>query len=121
MNARTNGSRRSRTEIDHFQLVAVLLALLILLVGWATRARAQAADASIWGIVTDTSGAAVSGAKVTVTDLETGAERNTVTDTSGRYDAPALPSAFTKLPSRKTVFALKIAPASRWSSASAGK
>jgi hypothetical protein len=91
MSARSNGSRRSRTETDYFQLVAVLLALLILLVGWATRAHAQAADASIWGTVTDASGAAVAGAMVIVTDLETGAERNIVTDTAGRYDAPALP------------------------------
>jgi hypothetical protein len=91
MSARTNGSRRGRTEVDHFQLLAILLALLILLVGWATRAHAQSTDASIWGRVTDASGAAVAGAKVTVIDVETGAERNIVTDTAGRYDAPALP------------------------------
>ncbi|MGC1186834.1 MAG: carboxypeptidase-like regulatory domain-containing protein [Candidatus Acidiferrales bacterium] len=95
MNARTarfNGSRRRRTdtEIDYLQVVAVLLALLVLLFGWATRARAQVAEASIWGTVTDATGAAVPGAKVTVTDVETGAARSLVTDASGKYDAPAL-------------------------------
>jgi len=67
-----------------------LLALLILLLGWATRARAQG-EASIWGTVTDATGGAVPGANVTVTDTETGAARNLVTDAAGKYDAPALP------------------------------
>jgi hypothetical protein len=69
----------------------VLLALLALLFAWATRAGAQVGESSIWGTVTDATGAAVPGAKVTVTDTETGAARSLVTDSSGRYDAPALP------------------------------
>ena len=97
MSARTtsfSGSRRSRrrteTEMDSLQLAAVLLALLVLLFGWVTGARAQVGEASIWGTVTDATGAAVPGAHVTITEVETGVERNLVTDTSGRYDAPAL-------------------------------
>ena len=88
-----SGSRRSRgdSEIDRLQLVAVLLALLALLFAWATRAGAQVGEASIWGTVTDATGAAIPGAKVTITDTETGAARDLVTDASGRYDAPALP------------------------------
>jgi hypothetical protein len=76
--------------MDSLQLAAVLLALLVLLFGWVTGARAQVGEASIWGTVTDATGAAVPGAHVTITEVETGSERNLVTDTSGRYDAPAL-------------------------------
>ena len=87
---RFNGSRRNRTEFDRLQLIAALLALLVLLFGWATRAHAQVGEASIWGSVTDSTGAAVAGANVTLTDTENGATRKLVTDASGKYDAPAL-------------------------------
>jgi carboxypeptidase family protein len=101
---RFNGSRRNRTEFDGLQLVAVLLALLILLLGWATRARAQAGDASIWGTVTDATGGAVAGAKVTITDVETGATRDLVTDGAGKFDAPALPIGTYDVDIQKTGF-----------------
>ena len=52
--------------------------------------RAQG-EASIWGLVTDSSGAAVPAASVKVQNTETGAERDLVTDLQGRYDAPLLP------------------------------
>src|SRR6185437_15924045 len=47
-------------------------------------------EASIWGLVTDSSGAAVPAATVKVQNTETGAARNLVTDIEGRYDAPLL-------------------------------
>ena len=46
---------------------------------------------SITGIVTDTSGAPISAAAVTVKNLETGAVRSTTTDDAGRYLVLALP------------------------------
>jgi hypothetical protein len=45
------------------------------------------------GIVTDASGAAVSGAKITVTAPATGSSRDALTDTSGHYVIPLLPVA----------------------------
>ena len=45
---------------------------------------------SIAGTVTDTSGAVISGATVTVTDLERGVSRTLTTDTAGQYSAPGL-------------------------------
>jgi hypothetical protein len=48
---------------------------------------------SIVGQVTDLSGAAVPGAKVVVTGVETGLERPTTTTSEGYYSVPALPPA----------------------------
>ncbi len=47
-------------------------------------------DASLWGSVTDTTGAGISAAAVIITNLETGAQRTLVTDEAGRFNAPAL-------------------------------
>jgi Carboxypeptidase regulatory-like domain len=51
------------------------------------------ANGTISGTVTDASGSAVAGAKVTITAQGTGASRASVTDQSGRYLAPLLPVA----------------------------
>lgn len=45
---------------------------------------------SINGTVTDASGAVITGATVTVTDLERGVSRTLTTDTAGQYSAPSL-------------------------------
>jgi Carboxypeptidase regulatory-like domain len=47
-------------------------------------------DASIWGSVSDSSGAGVAGATVTIRNLETGTIRALVTDELGRFNAPSL-------------------------------
>ena len=65
--------------------IAFLLMLL-----FAVAAFAQT-TASIKGNVTDPSGAAVVGAKVTVTNPAVGIERSTTTNSSGDYEVPALP------------------------------
>jgi hypothetical protein len=53
-------------------------------------AGAQVSNGTILGTITDTSGAVVSGARVTVRNIETGLERNVTTDASGDYDVPDL-------------------------------
>ena len=54
-------------------------------------------EAEITGTVTDTSGAAVPGAKVTVTNEGTHATRVVNSDTAGVYDVPALiPGTYTE-------------------------
>ena len=55
----------------------------------ASSGHAQA-QASLWGLVSDASGAGIAGANVKVTNLETGAERSLVTDDAGRFNAPSL-------------------------------
>ncbi|MFP5228826.1 MAG: carboxypeptidase regulatory-like domain-containing protein [Acidobacteriota bacterium] len=52
--------------------------------------RAQNAQGTIVGHVTDASSAAVAGAKVTVVDLSTGVARQLTTNASGEYAVPAL-------------------------------
>jgi len=55
--------------------------------GW--RASAQT-SASVKGVVTDSSGALVPGAEIVVTNLDTGARRQTLSNESGVYDVPLL-------------------------------
>src|SRR5438477_12776007 len=64
-------------------LVTFLVALL------ASPGRAQA-EASLWGFVSDTSGAGIAGAAVKITNVETGAERSLMTDDAGGFNAPSL-------------------------------
>ena len=47
-------------------------------------------DASLWGSVTDTTGAGIPEAAVTIRNLETGTQRTLMTDEAGRFNAPAL-------------------------------
>lgn len=67
--------------------VSVSMAILLLCVSSV----AQSYTGRILGAVTDASGAAVKGAKITVTNVETGAVRNVETSDSGDYLAPNLP------------------------------
>jgi hypothetical protein len=64
------------------------LALLVALAG--PRVYAQD-DASIAGVVLDVSGAGVPAANVRIANLETDAQRDLKTDSSGRFHAPSLP------------------------------
>jgi len=62
------------------------LVVLALLCGlWSSRASAQAVYGSILGTVTDPQGAAVAGAKVTVTDQNKGTIETATTNDSGNY------------------------------------
>ncbi|HEY6399954.1 MAG TPA: carboxypeptidase-like regulatory domain-containing protein, partial [Blastocatellia bacterium] len=64
-----------------FALVALSLTL---------GARAQVTTGSILGTVKDNTGAAVKGARVTVTDVARSATANYTTDEEGNYNAPFL-------------------------------
>src|SRR5271163_3753197 len=61
-------------------------------------------DSSLWGTVSDASGAGVSGATVLIRNLETGTERALVTDVSGRYNASALPVGHYEIAASKAGF-----------------
>jgi hypothetical protein len=67
-----------------------LCTLLFLLLAGVPRLHAQV-SASLAGVISDTSGARVPSAAITVKNVETGAIRSTVADDAGRYEVLALP------------------------------
>ena len=58
---------------------------------YQANAQSQALNGQIEGVVTDATGAAVPNASITVRNIETGNERQVVSDESGVYRAPLLP------------------------------
>lgn len=67
------------------------LILLSLITFGTASAFAQAVSGTILGTVTDQSGAAVAGAKITLVQKATGATRTLTSDATGEYIAPSLP------------------------------
>ncbi len=65
--------------------------LLLLVLGCATMASAQVNTATLSGTVSDPQGLPVKGAKVTMTNASTGAQRTSITDDGGRYNLVGLP------------------------------
>ncbi len=65
-------------------------------------------SASLSGRVLDQTGAAISGASVTATNLDTALARSTVTDKAGRYELPALPVGRYEIRATKDGFAEQI-------------
>jgi hypothetical protein len=82
-------SRRAR-DFNAGRVFRFGLLVLALCMSFAIASFAQG-EASIQGIVSDSSGGAVSGVAIRIQNLETGAQRNLLTDEAGRYDAAALP------------------------------
>ena len=74
-------------------VVPLSLACLMFLLGVVAgpkRAEAQVSGATLSGVVTDTSGALVPNAAITITNTDTGTTRNVTTNTEGFYSAPNL-------------------------------
>ena len=73
------------------RLLLACVPVLALLGPASTIALAQSATGSIDGTVTDATGGVMPGVTVTLTQRETGARREVVTDEQGRFAAPLLP------------------------------
>ena len=71
--------------------IFVVTALLLLVLN-VNNLQAQTQTGTISGTATDSSGAALVGAAVTVTNEGTGAAQNLLTDAEGRYKAAELPA-----------------------------
>jgi hypothetical protein len=84
-------SRRLHSMPVTIRKQIVAAAMAILLGTSALLAHSQVVGATLNGIVRDSTGAALSGASVTVRQLETGATRKLVTGADGRYAAPSVP------------------------------
>jgi len=80
----------SNRPLKLWRLSAALL-FGILLVVFSGRVAGQAVNATLLGAVTDSSGAAVSGAKVMITETNTGISHTSQTNESGNYVFPDLP------------------------------
>src|SRR5271169_4756917 len=67
------------------------ITLCLLVLGSTATPRAQVDTATLSGTVSDPQGLAVRGAKLTITNAGTGAERTVVSDNAGRYKVVGLP------------------------------
>src|SRR5580700_8357265 len=83
--------RSYRGELSVIRFAAIGLLSLGLGIGASPKALAQITSATILGTVTDASGAAVPNAKVTVTNISTGAIYPATTGSDGGYLVPLLP------------------------------
>ncbi|MGI8555847.1 MAG: TonB-dependent receptor domain-containing protein [Pyrinomonadaceae bacterium] len=72
-------------------LYCLLACLLLTANFYQANAQSQALNGQIEGVVTDSAGAAVPNAAVTLTNIEKGAELKVVSDENGTYRAPLLP------------------------------
>jgi hypothetical protein len=72
---------------------AMLARVVVLVALGASAARGQTPTGTIAGVVSDSSGAAVPGAKLSITNAATGQSRIATTSSEGRYAADALPPA----------------------------
>jgi len=72
--------------------LCVVFSLTVLTALMPRHVAAQAVSGTIVGTVTDSSGAVVSGAKVTLVSEETGLSRTLTTDSHGEFQAPSMPT-----------------------------
>ena len=82
---------QSRTPHSSTRIRRQLLCGFFLLLFTSSASRAQTIYGSVLGHVVDSTGAAVSGAKVTLTSLKTAEQRTTTTDSRGGYQFVSLP------------------------------
>src|SRR5205085_2734467 len=73
----------------YLKAVIFMAAVTLLLSG--SRSFGQALTASLVGTVTDSSGAVVTGAKITITENQTGLSRSATTNQSGNYQFTDIP------------------------------
>src|SRR5258706_15881142 len=84
-------SSRRRTNMIRLWSTRAIVTLLVLGTALPALAQSQAINGSIQGTVTDSSGAALPGVSVTITNTDTGAPRVVVSGSDGEYRAPLLP------------------------------
>src|SRR6185436_461096 len=89
----TDSSSEQRSSMHQPMKLRVLIYVCLLLALAPLAVFAQSSNGSINGTITDESGAALPGVTVSATNVATGAERNTVTNSTGYYQIALLPPA----------------------------
>ena len=87
----TSIRKSSQLASNALRSLTIAAALGVLVLAWATSSPAQVNTATMSGAVTDPQGLPVKGAKITMTNSGTGAQRNALTDDGGRYNLVGLP------------------------------
>src|SRR5215469_16310480 len=83
---------QKQKRFERLRLAILSITCIVALLVCASSALAQTATTgALTGVVTDTSGAVISGATVTATNVATGQARSVTTDTSGVYRISLLP------------------------------
>src|SRR5579864_2578654 len=77
-------------SLERVTVTLTFCIVLAITIGLANPAHAQVAGATLSGTVTDPSGAAIAGARVTITNKATSVTRDVTTDSTGFYSAPNL-------------------------------
>ena len=92
------------TTVSRFKRLATGSIFTVFLAAIALLPAHAQTDASLSGIVHDTTGAGVQGATIIIKNLETGTQRDVQTDSEGRYHAPSLAVGRYELTADKTGF-----------------
>ena len=92
------------TTVSRFKRLAAGSIFTVFLAAIALLPAHAQTDASLSGIVHDTTGAGVQGATIIIKNLETGTQRDVQTDSEGRYHAPSLAVGRYELTADKTGF-----------------
>src|ERR1700733_5574642 len=82
--------KRRRSSLNTFKRAAELLLVTVAVLAVSVPLFSQGAVGTILGGVFDSSGGAIAGAKVTITDVARGITRALTTDGAGEYTAPSL-------------------------------
>src|SRR3984885_6993096 len=82
--------KRRRSSLNTFKRAAELLLVTVAVLAVSVPLFSQGAVGTILGGVFDSSGGAIAGAKVTITDVARGTSREVTTDQSGQYQIPSL-------------------------------
>jgi hypothetical protein len=75
----------------NFRAAFVLCCAVLLLLGASSSLQAQITTAALRGSVTDEQGAAIAGAEVAITNIDTGFTRTVTSGGDGEYNFPDLP------------------------------
>jgi len=95
---------RRRAVGNTIQIAAIPTVLILFFLTYTQPGYTQIVNASLYGSVTDSSGAAIPDATITATNVTMGIETKTATDAAGNYILPSLPPAAYNITVEKSGF-----------------